>query len=526
MNHKIKLGTLMLSGIGTMIGSGWLFGAANAAAVAGPAAIFSWIIGALLISIIGINLIEVSSISPIRMGSIGHYLKYTHGSLTGFIAEWTILIGFISSIPSEATASTQYLSDWNYPWAHTLYNHANGTLTVNGLIISSILCIFYFLMNYFSLKLLSRSIKAITIFKLIVPILTIVTLLLVSYHSHNFHAIGNHSIAPYGYSGILTAVTSAGVIYAFFGFQAPITFASEAENPKRDIPLALLGAIIICTIIYILLQYAYIVSMPNSLLVANGGWAHLNLSSPFAVLAITVNLNFTALCLYADAFVSPSGTGIIYSSLSSRVICGISNHTPKILGKIDPKTSLPKAALIFVLIVSIFCLWALPSWQKLAEVISVGYVLCFALIPICAASFRKIAPTAPNSHAIRFKGIQIFSLLGFILCSYMLYWSKWPLNAEVISVVLCGVPLYIYYSIKRKEKYLKQLLHCSWIIIYLISIAAFSYFGSKDFGGIGYIPNGVDHIILAIIALIFYFWGKAMSYKTPEYIEFIENAKN
>ena len=89
-NHKIKLSTLIMSGVGTIIGSGWLFGAAHAAAVAGPASILSWVIGAIMVSIIALNLVELSTTAPIRMGSMGYFLRYTHGSLASFIAEWTI----------------------------------------------------------------------------------------------------------------------------------------------------------------------------------------------------------------------------------------------------------------------------------------------------------------------------------------------------------------------------------------------------------------------------------------------------
>jgi amino acid transporter len=520
--HKVKLSTLILSGVGTIIGSGWLFGSAHAAALAGPAAILSWIVGAVMVLIIALNLVEIATTAPARMGSMGYYLRYTHGSLASFIAEWTILIGFISSIPSEATASTQYLSDWNYPWAHALFNHQTQTLTTNGLIVSSALCCGYFLINYYSLAFLAKSIKLITIFKLIVPLASIACFIAIGFNSSNFHAVGDHSLTPYGISGIFTAITTAGVVYAFNGFQAPITFAAEAENPSRNIPIAIIGSVLICTGIYVLLQVAYLGAMPHDLLVRSG-WEGLNFSSPFASLALALNINLVALLLYADAFVSPSGSGIIYTSLSSRVVCGMSDHMPQAFAKLDPKTGLPRVALLVVLGLSFASLWLLPSWDKLASVISVGYVLCYATVPVCTNSFRKLAPLKPHAQAIRIPGMKLLAPLGFILATFMLYWSRWPLNGEVILVVLLGLPIYFYYASKYKQQLVVAIRKSMWMIAYLVSIALLGYLGSKSFGGIGLIPDKIDHVILAIVALIYFFWGSSVSYKTQEYINEIEN---
>ena len=521
--HKIKLSTLTLSGIGTIVGSGWLFGSAQAAALAGPAAIFSWILGAIMVTIIALNLIEVSSASPPKMGSMGHYLRYTHGSFAGFIAEWTILIGFVSSVPSEATASTQYLSNWNFAWTHSLFNADTQSLTFSGLCVSSVLCIIYFLMNYYSLAFLARSIRLVTIFKVMVPIIAIITFLSIGFDVTNLHAVGNHTLTPYGYSGIFTAITTAGVVYAFNGFQAPITFAAEANNPKRDIPLAIILSIIICTILYVALQFSYIMTMPHQLLVTHG-WNHLNFASPFASLALALNINFIALCLYLDAFVSPSGSGIIYSSLSARVIFGMGDHMPQKLSTLDNRTQLPKAALILVLILSFAALWLLPSWDKLASVISVGYVLCYATVPVCTSSFRKLAPNImPNSNIIRFKIMPLLSPLGFIFATFMLYWSRWPLNGEVILVVLIGFPLYFYYAKKRGERIFNEIWRNLWLICYLFVIGLFGYLGSTNFGGNNIIAQPYDHIILTIIAILFFIWGRKMSYKTRAYLEHIEN---
>jgi amino acid transporter len=524
-DKKIKLTTLILSGIGTIIGSGWLFGAAHAANIAGPASILSWIIGAVIILILALNLVEILTIAPIQRGSMGYFLKYTHGSFASFLAEWTILIGFISSIPSEAIASTQYLSSWDFVWTKNLYNYQTNIITFNGLIVASILCVVYFILNYYSLSLLSRSIKWITIFKIVIPIITIICFINTNFQLSNFSYVGHNTFVPYGYSGIFSAITMAGIVYAFNGFQAPISFALEAENPRKNVPIAIISSILICACIYIMLQVAFIGSMPQKFLNING-WHNINYTSPFAFLAINLNLNFLTILLYIDAFISPSGGGIVYTALSGRVLSAMNENVPKIISKIDPATKLPKNALYVVLLICFICLWLLPSWNQLAAVISVGYVLCYATVPISTYSFRKLMPNIDNNpRAIRIKGMNLIAPLSFILSSFMLYWSKWPLNGKVILVIFLGIPIYMYYAYKHKKPILTEIYHALWIFCYLIFIAVFGYLGSSEFGGHNIIPSkyAIDHIILATISLMFFKWGYSISHKTKYYYEEINN---
>ncbi len=104
-----RMGTfaLMMVGLGSMIGSGWLFGAWRAAQIAGPAAIISWIIGMIVILFIALSYSELGSMFP-EAGGMVKYTQYSHGSFIGFIAGWANWIAIVSVIPVEAVASVQY----------------------------------------------------------------------------------------------------------------------------------------------------------------------------------------------------------------------------------------------------------------------------------------------------------------------------------------------------------------------------------------------------------------------------------
>src|SRR6202034_1773382 len=123
---------LMFTGLGPIIGSGWLFGAWRAAQLAGPDAIYAWIIGAVVILFVALTYAEQGAMFPESGGAV-RYGHYSHGSLVGFIAGWAAWIAIVSVIPVEAEASVQCMSSWPWGWAHALYVHAangQGELTL------------------------------------------------------------------------------------------------------------------------------------------------------------------------------------------------------------------------------------------------------------------------------------------------------------------------------------------------------------------------------------------------------------
>ena len=97
---------LMFTGLGSIIGSGWLFGAWRAAQLAGPGAIYSWIIGAVIILFVAFTYAELGAMFPESGGAV-RYGHYSHGSLVGFVAGWAAWIAIVSVIPVEAEASLQ-----------------------------------------------------------------------------------------------------------------------------------------------------------------------------------------------------------------------------------------------------------------------------------------------------------------------------------------------------------------------------------------------------------------------------------
>lgn len=391
-NYRRSLGTIALTavGLGSIIGSGWLFGAERAARLAGPAAIVAWVIGAAVALFIALTYSELGSMFP-KAGGMVRYGQYSHGSLAGYLAAWANWIAIVSVIPGEATASVQYMSSWHFDWAHQLYN--GKELTTTGVALASVLLVFYFVLNWFAITLFAKTNTAITVFKVVVPALTAGSLLMAHFDSHNLHQVGG--FAPNGWSAVFTAVATSGIVWAYNGFQSPLNLAGEARNPGKSLPKAVIGSILIALVIYIALQVAFLGALPHDGL-ANG-WHGLAYKSPLADLSLAWGLNWLALLLYADAFISPSGTGMIYAATTSRMIHGVqeNGHLPSIFGRVDRKTGVPRPALLLNLFIAFLFLAVFRGWGSLAEIVSVATVISYVTGPVAVMSLRRLAPEAP-----------------------------------------------------------------------------------------------------------------------------------
>ncbi|MGI5224620.1 APC family permease [Actinoallomurus sp. CA-142502] len=510
-DYHRRLGTfsLLMVGLSSIIGSGWLFGSWKAAKVAGPAAILAWVIGAGIMMLIGLAYMELGSLFP-KSGGMVRYAQYSHGSLVGYIGGWSNWVAIVSVIPIEAEASVQYMSSWKWHWAKGLYD--GKELHPTGLAIAALLVVVYFLINYWTVRLYAMANGFIMIVKFVVPALTIVGLLASGFHGGNFSHHGG--FAPYGWAAVLTAIATSGVVFAFNGFQSPINMAGEARNPGRSVPIALIGALVLSALVYVGLQTAFIGAVPGHLL--GHGWSGVDLNSPFADLAIAVNLNWLAVTLYADAFISPSGTGMTYTATTARMIQGMqeNGYFPRILGRVHPKYGIPQPAMWFNLVIAFVFLCLFRGWGTLSAVISVATVISYVTGPVSVTVLRRTCPDLPRPT--RTPALRVIAPTGFAFASLLMYWSRWPLTGEVILIMAIGLPIYLYYGLRQRfEGWGPHLRAGVWLIAYLAWMALLSALGSARFGGYDLIPYGVDMAVVAVSSLAFYAWGVRSGWAGP-----------
>ena len=512
-SSKINLPQLVLLGLGSLIGSGWLFGAWEASSIAGPAAIISWIIGFVVIGSIAYNYIEIGTMFP-QSGGMSNYAQYKHRSLLTFIAAFENWVSLVTIIPIEAVSAVQYMSSWPWEWAKFTSGLMDGSTISNaGLFAVFVIIIIFSLLNYWSVKLLTSFTSLISVFKLGVPLLTIIMLIISGFDTGNYgHSVG--TFMPYGSAPIFAATTASGIIFSFNAFQTIINMGSEIQKPEKNIARGIAISLTLSAILYIVLQSTFITSMPTEMLHENG-WSGINFNSPFADMAILLGLNWLAILLYMEAVVSPFGTGVSFVAVTGRVLRAMeqNGHIPKFLGKMNEKYMIPRVAIIFNAIISMVMVSLFRDWGTLASVISTATLVAYLTGPTTVISLRKMAPKM--HRPFRANLLKFMAPFSFVMASLAIYWAMWPTTAEVILIIILGLPIYFFYEYKMNWKNTKKQIGGSlWIILYLIVLAFLSFIGSKEFKGMNWIHYPYDFIVIIIIALIFYKIGTSSYFES------------
>ncbi len=510
--HQISLFSAIMLALNSLIGSGWLFGSGSAAKIAGPAAIISWILGAIIIIAISLTYVELGSMFP-ESGGMSRYAQYSHGPLLGFIAAWANWISLVTLVPMEAVAAVQYMSSWPWSWANWTHHFIHdGNITFEGLGVVFIFMVVFTLINYWSVKIMTHFTNLISIFKILLPTLTIIVLIASGFHAENFgHNI--HEFMPYGSRSIFEATSISGIIMSYDAFQTVINMGGEIKNPRKNIVRGVLISMIITAAIYVLLQVTFIGAVEPSTL-AKSGWHGIDFTSPFADLAIILGINWLVILLYLDAFVSPFGTGVAFVATASRAMAAMTHtkHLPAWLGRLNQKYMIPRFAMIVNLLLAMLLVSVFRNWNLLATVIAAATLIAYLTGPVTVMSLRKIEPDLKRPFKPNY--MKFLAPFAFVLTSLAIYWSMWPTTVQVIFVIALGLPVYIYYEIKYQHSNLKtQLLDAYWLIAYLIFISIISYIGSNGFGGINVIAYPWDFVVIIICSLAFYYWGIKSSMK-------------
>jgi len=255
---------LLYASLGSIIGSGWLFGALHASTQAGPFSMASWTIGALAVLFLAFVFAELSTMFP-NSGALVHMVHVSHGDMLGKIWSWILFLAFVSVPPVEVIAVLTY--------TNTLapgFLDSQGLLTPMGTVSAMVLLSLVVALNFMAIRWVITINSVTTWWKVLVPVATIFILMAYSFHPGN---MASH-LDSTPVSGIFTAVGTAGIIFSFLGFQQAIALAGETRNPGKYVPIALIGSVVIALIIYLGLQYAFIVALqPDSI---SEGWTNLH----------------------------------------------------------------------------------------------------------------------------------------------------------------------------------------------------------------------------------------------------------
>ncbi|MFE3181808.1 APC family permease [Streptomyces violascens] len=515
LRREIGFVGLIWASEGSIIGSGWLFGAQKALGVAGPAAIISWGIGSVAILILALVHAELGGMYPVS-GGTARFPHYAFGGAAGASFGWFSWLQAATVAPIEVLAMITY--GQHYSWAKGWLKIEGGQdlLTGSGIAVAIVLMAVITAINFLSIRMLARTNSAATWWKVGIPLLTIFVFAVISFHGSNFTAADGFN--PYGAKGILGAVSTSGIIFALLGFEQADQLAGESANPKRDIPRAVIGSIVIGAIIYILLQIVFLAALPASQV--KGTWttaAFNTLTGPFAQVATLISLGWLATILYLDAVVSPAGTGLIYITGSSRVSYGLSRngYVPQVFEK-TTRRGVPWPGLIAAFVIGCICFLPFPSWQSLVGLITSASVLMYAGAPLSFGVFRNRLPNADRPY--RLPGGSWMSPLAFVVANLLILWSGWSTDWKLGVAILIGYVILIANRVFKMNPITPQLdlRAAQWLPAYLIGMGLIVY--ASDFGPLKHpwFPLWWDMLTVAVFSLIIYYWALAVALPTEK----------
>ncbi|WP_175895779.1 APC family permease [Burkholderia cepacia] len=496
---QLSLTDLTFIGLGAIFGSGWLFAASHVSTIAGPAGIFSWLLGGFAVLLLGIVYCELGAALP-RAGGVVRYPVFSHGPLLGYLMGFITLIAFSSLIAIEVVAARQYAAAW-FPGL-TVAGSSDPT-TLGWLVQAALLCFFFYL-NYSSVKTFAKANNIISIFKFIVP-LAVIAVLFTFFKPANLTIQG---FAPFGMPGIEMAVSAGGIIFAYLGLTPIVSVASEVRNPQRTIPIALILSILLSTLIYVLLQLAFIGSIPTAMLA--GGWHDISkaFTLPYRDIALALGVGWLAVMVVADAMISPSGCGNIYMNATPRVVYGWAKTGTffKVFTRVDEASGIPRAGLWLTFGLAIFWTMPFPSWEALINIVSAALVLSYAVAPVSVAALRRTAPDLPRPF--RASAFGITGPASFVIAALIVYWSGWSTVSWLLGLQI--VMFVIYLACRRwvptaHLSLAEQVRSSAWLIAFYAAMIVLSYLGG--FGGTGRLAHPYDTVVVAAVALVIYYWG-------------------
>ena len=254
LHRRITPIHLLMLSINGMVGSAWLFAPLYAAKIAGTGALWAWVIGGLTSLVIALTFAELSVLVPVA-GGTARIPQLSHGTFTSFMMSWVAWLAAVTTAPVEVQAVLQYAATYFPSLTHPEYGA--HVLTPIGLFWATILMMALCTINIASFNGFLRFNMLIFGFKTLVIVFVVSSLMSKNFYPQNFISLSSETASD-GWQAVFSAVALGGIAFAFTGFKHGVELAGEAKNLSLSIPLATVGSISACLLLYLGLQVAFI----------------------------------------------------------------------------------------------------------------------------------------------------------------------------------------------------------------------------------------------------------------------------
>ena len=468
LKRTLTAWSLVALGIGAIIGAGLFVRTAMAASQnAGPSVTIAFILAAIGCALAGLCYAELSSSIPIS-GSAYTYTYATMGELLAWIIGWDLILEYAVGAATVGIAWSEYLNNFlvnvlhlspiPYSLSHSPFQQITDPVT--GVVSSGIINLpALFIVGIISL-LLIKGIQESAFVNGIIVIVKVVIVILIIVIGWNFINPVNHTpyIPPssiftdehgvnHNFGGFWGIVGAAGtVFFAFIGFDAVSTAAQETKNPKRNMPIGILGSLAVCTVLYILFGHV---------LTGVASVEDFRTGGKEASVAFAINEHMPGFKWLADfvtvAILAGFSSVILVMLLGqSRVFyaMGKDGLLPSFFSDLHSKFKTPyKANLIILIIVGLFA--AFVPGDIVGDMTSIGTLFAFVLVCVAVIVLRKTNPELKREF--RTPWVPFIPILGIIACLLMMVGLGWTNWLRLFAWMAIGVLIYFVYSKKNSK---------------------------------------------------------------------------
>ncbi len=469
LKRTLTAWSLVALGIGAIIGAGLFVRTATAAAQnAGPSVTIGFIVAAVGCALAGLCYAELSSSIPIS-GSAYTYTYATMGELLAWIIGWDLILEYAVGAATVGIAWSEYLNNLltnvlhmspiPYSLCHSPFQKVIDPNTQEILQQGIINLPALFIVGVISLLLIKGTQESAFVNGLIVVVKVTIVVLIIVLGWHFINPVNHTPYIPevgtytddqgigHHYGGIMGILGAAGtVFFAFIGFDAVSTAAQETKNPKRDMPIGILGSLAICTILYIL--FAHVLTGVATVEDFRTGGKEASVA--FAINKYMIGYEWLAQFVTVAILAGFSSVILVMLLGQSRVFyaMGKDGLLPKAFGDLHPKYKTPyKANLAILVIVGLFA--AFIPGDIVGDMTSIGTLFAFILVCFSVIVLRKTEPNMKREFKTPF--VPLVPILGIVVCLAMIYGLGWTNWLRLLLWLAIGLVIYFFYGKKHSK---------------------------------------------------------------------------
>jgi APA family basic amino acid/polyamine antiporter len=448
--------TLTLAGVGAVVGAGIFVITGQAAALyAGPAVMISFLVAGLVCAFSALCYAELAAMMPVA-GSAYRFSRVAFGEMPGWVVGWALVAEYLFAVGAVAIGWSAYMQDFIGGFGlHLPARLASSPIAMHGHHFSATGAIVnlpaVLLIAAVAAVLLLGTRKSARINGLMVTIKLSAVMLFILFglafaHAGNWlpfvpeRVVGPDGVGAYGMAGVFQG---AGVVFfAFLGFDGLATAAQETRNPQRNMPLAIIGTLVISLVLYVGVSAA---------MTGLADFRTLNTAAPLTAALAAGGPALAWLKTYVGICATIGLISGVWAALFalSRLLFGLAGDglLPAVLGRTDRKTQVPRAAIIVGAGTGAAVAGLLPI-NLLGELISTGTLIAFAMVCAAVIALRIREPHRPRPFRVPFW--RVTPVLGILSCLFILGSMGLPALARIAAWQIVGLALYAVIARNRR----------------------------------------------------------------------------